>query len=85
LYAPDTRPHTEKVQPLQTTDAAFRDGLYLGRLQARQGRELHPAVGRWGTPDQRDSFLRGYQRGYDGAVEEFADRNASGEARSQED
>lgn len=46
------------------TDAAFRDGLYLGKLAA-QTRQLRPApTGRWSTGHDRALFAAGYQRGY---------------------
>ena len=48
----------------QTTDAAYRDGLYLGRLVAESGAEPHVASGRWATSENRSSFTAGYQRGY---------------------
>jgi hypothetical protein len=49
-------------------DGAFRDGLYLGRLDAGLGRPLHPAVGRWSNEKDRASFLAGYRRGYDDSL-----------------
>jgi hypothetical protein len=48
----------------QTTSAAFRDGLYLGRLAAERGAESHIASGRWATPEDRAAFTAGYQHGY---------------------
>jgi len=48
----------------QIVDGAFRDGLYLGRLAAKSGREPRVSVGRWSTPADRLSFASGYQRGY---------------------
>jgi hypothetical protein len=48
----------------QITDAAFRDGLYLGKLAAEGGAEPHAAIGRWGTLEDRSSFATGYQQGY---------------------
>jgi hypothetical protein len=48
----------------QITDGAFRDGLYLGRLDADRGAQLHVARGRWATAEDRVSFIAGYQRGY---------------------
>lgn len=48
----------------QTTDAAFRDGLYLGRLTAEAGAEPHVARGRWATLGDRALFSAGYQQGY---------------------
>ncbi len=49
----------------QATNAAFRDGLYLGRLEAERGSESHVASGRWARNQDRISFAAGYQQGYD--------------------
>jgi len=49
----------------QQTDAAFRDGLYLGKLDASDDRKVRPSIGRWSDPKDRASFLAGYQRGYE--------------------
>lgn len=46
------------------TDGAFRDGLYLGMLAARNAEPLRPAVGRWSTERDRSTFIAGYTRGY---------------------
>jgi hypothetical protein len=48
----------------QSTDGAFRDGLYLGTLAAGRGAESHIAIGRWATPEDRSSFTAGYQQAY---------------------
>jgi hypothetical protein len=48
----------------RATDAAFRDGLFLGQLDATQGRTAHISVGRWSSVANRDSFRAGYQAGY---------------------
>src|SRR5271169_6016498 len=48
----------------QATDAAFRDGLYLGKLAAEHGAEPHLAIGRWAALEDRSSFTAGYQQGY---------------------
>jgi len=45
-------------------DGAFRDGLYLGRLDAARGRPRHLAVGRWSNENDRGSFRSGYRLGY---------------------
>jgi hypothetical protein len=55
------------VDATQETDAAFRDGFYLGRLDAEGAREARPSIGRWNDPKDRASFLGGYQRGYEEA------------------
>jgi hypothetical protein len=46
------------------TNAAFRDGLYLGRQAARSGDQRHIATGRWATDQDRSAFREGYQRGF---------------------
>jgi len=48
----------------QTTNGAFRDGLYLGRLAAEGGIAPRVARGRWATPEDQASFTAGYERGY---------------------
>jgi hypothetical protein len=53
------------VDATQATDAAFRDGLYLGRLDAEGARKVAPSTGRWSDPKDRASFLAGYQKGYE--------------------
>jgi hypothetical protein len=51
----------------QPTDAAFRDGFYLGKLDASEARKGRPSNRRWSDPKDRASFLAGYQRGYEEA------------------
>jgi len=46
------------------TNAAFRDGLFLGTLTAKRGGEYHAATGRWATDEDRASFIAGYRQGY---------------------
>jgi hypothetical protein len=48
----------------QTTNGAFRDGLYLGRLSAERGIAPRVARGRWATAEDQASFTAGYERGY---------------------
>jgi hypothetical protein len=48
----------------QTTNGAFRDGLYLGRLAAERGIAPRVARGRWATAEDQASFTAGYERGY---------------------
>lgn len=48
----------------RATDAAYRDGLFLGQLDATQGRAAHISIGRWSSPADRESFAAGYQAGY---------------------
>jgi hypothetical protein len=46
------------------SDGAFRDGLYLGKLAAKSGQPVCPAIGRWSTDQDRAMFTAGYRRGY---------------------
>jgi hypothetical protein len=46
------------------TNGAFRDGLYLGKLDAQQGRGSHLSVGRWNSANDRAAFIAGYTTGY---------------------
>ena len=51
-------------QSLLASDGSFRDGLFVGRFMARQGRPMLAPVGRWSAKRDRASFLAGYQQGY---------------------
>src|SRR5216683_2676012 len=46
------------------TDAAFRDGLFLARLDAEHGRKRHLTSGRWSTDADRRSFVSAYLQAY---------------------
>jgi hypothetical protein len=46
------------------TNAAYRDGLYLGKLDAERAAEPHISIGRWNTQSDRTSFAAGYNLGY---------------------
>jgi hypothetical protein len=66
-----TRPRRLANPPTQnevtfTLEAAYRDGLYLGRLHRRRGLASRPAWGRWNREADRRLFLDGYGRGYSG-------------------
>lgn len=52
-----------------TMQGAYRDGLYLGRLQRKQGLPPHAAAGRWSRASDRQLFQTGYARGYRGSDE----------------
>lgn len=47
-------------------DAAYRDGLFLGRLDAQAGRVHRACVGRWSTGVDREAFALGYADGNTG-------------------
>ncbi|MGA7919015.1 MAG: hypothetical protein WCA38_05035 [Candidatus Acidiferrales bacterium] len=45
-------------------NAAFRDGLFQGKLAASHVEEEHWSVGRWNAPADRAAFVAGYRQGY---------------------
>jgi hypothetical protein len=51
-------------QPDTRMDAAFRDGLFLGRRDADGGRRRHLSSGRWSGDADRRLFVSGYLQGY---------------------
>ncbi len=53
-----------ETESTHAASAAFRDGLYLGRLAAEQGGPIRVASGRWATDGDRTLFAEGYQQGY---------------------
>jgi hypothetical protein len=58
--------HNMQTESRLATEGAFRDGLFLGKLNAENGQRMRPPVGRWSTQQDRAMFLAGYQRGYAG-------------------
>lgn len=46
------------------TNAAFRDGWFLARLDAVHGRNPHLTSGRWSTNEDRRLFVSGYLQAY---------------------
>lgn len=61
-------PATGLAERQLALDGAFRDGLFVGQLTAKDGRPLRPPVGRWSSDSDRASFLAGYHRGYNDAL-----------------
>jgi hypothetical protein len=61
--------HSHSVDARRAGDGAFRDGLYLGKLDRTAKNPMHPAVGRWSTEKDRESFAAGYRQGYNGLNE----------------
>jgi hypothetical protein len=58
----------ESNTAIQEVSAAFRDGLYSGRRDAKRGIAPHVATGRWSTQGDRASFATGYKKGYDESI-----------------
>jgi hypothetical protein len=59
----------------QLTEAAFRDGLYEGRLDAEQCRPVHVTSGRWSRQEDRALFSDGYQLAYQRILAARRDEN----------
>ena len=57
-------PRAPNTDIIQSTDGAYRDGLFVGRLAAKRGDAPHVLSGRWSTDAERTSFAAGYLRGY---------------------
>jgi len=45
-----------------TLSAAYRDGLYVGKLAAQRGEKRLAPAARWSAQNDRDAFLAGYQQ-----------------------
>jgi len=58
------RSHVVAGNANKQTDAAFRDGLFLARLDAEHGRKPHLSSGRWSTDADRRSFVSAYLQAY---------------------
>jgi hypothetical protein len=52
------------VLPGEAVNGAYRDGLYMGDLSAREHRPVRIPVGRWSSQRDRVLFDAGYRRGY---------------------
>ena len=65
---------------MQNASAAYRDGIFLGKLDAEQGRAAHVSTGRWAQARDRESFGWGYRQAY---LEETAALGVGSQARSQ--
>jgi hypothetical protein len=65
----------QRAEAQLDSDAAFRDGLYIGRLAGERGELPHPLVGRWSTKKDRATFATGYWRGYNDPAARLEGRN----------
>ena len=62
--SPHGVPANTNNEAVLAADGAFRDGLYLGRLAAEDGRLQSPPIGRWSSERDRAMFAAGWSRGY---------------------
>lgn len=61
-----TMRESQGIETQMANDGAFRDGLFLGRLNHHAKQQILPPVGRWSTAEDRASFMRGYRQGFAG-------------------
>lgn len=59
-----TTGQSRKPDSTHATDAAYRDGLFLGKFDAQSGRVRRVCVGRWSAETDRAAFASGYKDGY---------------------
>jgi len=52
------------LQVKHGTDAAFHDGLFMGKHDAKEGRLRHVSAGRWSTANDRSQYQAGYDAGF---------------------
>jgi len=64
LVKRDMGTSSPSVDAQMAGDAAYRDGLYLGKLARTAKSPMHPPIGRWSTEKDRASFAAGYRQGY---------------------
>lgn len=63
IHHPGSQPgHSSESQ--LALDSAYRDGLYVGQLAARSGRQSRAPIGRWSAEKDRASFQAGYEHTY---------------------
>ena len=63
LVSHDTTLQNKAAAIELNNDAAFRDGLYLGKLAQAENRTMRPPVGRWSSEKDRASFAAGFRQG----------------------
>lgn len=64
MLANSSRGPQQRADAQLNSDAAFRDGLYIGRLAMERQQQPRPLIGRWSTEKDRALFVAGYWRGY---------------------
>ncbi|HZQ68994.1 MAG TPA: hypothetical protein VFA68_10795 [Terriglobales bacterium] len=71
--------HARLNPAAQQNGAAFRDGMYLGKLDAESGRNPHFIASRWTSQEDRSAFLQGYEAVYGKVGNLYATRPSSAE------
>jgi hypothetical protein len=65
---PDATSRNASRNTSQMVDAAFRDGTYLAKLDAQNGRKPRLMSGRWNSNADRAMFIVGYEQTYQEAA-----------------
>lgn len=52
------------IEVQMATDGAFRDGVYVGKLDRASGRTVTPPIARWSSEKDRAAFARGYRQAF---------------------
>lgn len=68
MLANRTRGPRQVAESQLNSDAAFRDGIYVGRLARERGQLPRPLVGRWSNGRDRAMFSAGYWQGYSASI-----------------
>jgi hypothetical protein len=55
----------------RASNAAYRDGLFQGRLARERGGKPHVSLGRWSTAGDRSAFSAGYDQAFGAAAVEI--------------
>jgi hypothetical protein len=57
-------PVTSTTQAALITNAAYRDGLFVGRLTAEDGGPHRVSTGRWANREDQSNYAKGYEQAY---------------------
>lgn len=76
-------PKTSVDNAAQLTNAAYRDGNYMARLDLENGRQPHVSLGRWSTDQDRASYVLGYQQAYPSSLSSESVHDQNGLTRFQ--
>ncbi len=68
-YAAMSRHGARETVNIKEADAAYRDGAYQAKIDVENGRKAHFSSGRWGTDQDRASFIAGYGHSYRTLIE----------------
>ena len=65
-HSAKSHPPALDAQARQIANGPYRDGLYLGHVDAKAGLAPYASIGRWNTTADRAAFRAGYDQGYKG-------------------